>query len=462
MSETAAPAEHEDATGSETGADPADLPLAPGPDGLPVLGSTLSLLRDPIEFLDVAAQHGDVVSYRIAGQRFTAVLHPDHVEQVLVRDHDRFRRWTGEEWGGVFADYAGDGLVLSEGEQWERQRRLLQRAFTPEQIEGYAAKMASEAAQVVAGWSDGQRLDLKAEMSSLTLRLLCRTLFDLDIDERGAVVQRAATALNARAGSATAFLPAWLPTPTNRRLHSSMGDLEAMSDELIAERRADASERDDLLSLLLAAREDGDEMSEAEIVDQLITFLFAGHETTALALTYALHALGHHPERYERLQREVESVTGGDPPTLADLPALEYTEQVIQETLRLYPPAYAVFREALDDVAIGGYRVPEGTKVSVPQIHVQRDARFFTDPDSFRPERWTDDFEEALPEYAYFPFGGGPRHCIGMRFAMMELKTVLPTVAAAVDLEPLTDEDVEFETGITLQPAEPVETRVRI
>jgi cytochrome P450 len=235
-----------------------------------------------------------------------------------------------------------------------------------------------------------------------------------------------------------------------------------MSDELIAERRADASERDDLLSLLLAAREDGDEMSEREIVDQLITFLFAGHETTALALTYALHTLGHHPERYRRLQREVESVTGGDPPTLADLPDLEYTEQVVQETLRLYPPAYAVFRESLEDVAVDGYRVPEGTKVSVPQIHVQRDARFFTDPDSFRPERWTDGFEDELPDYAYFPFGGGPRHCIGMRFAMMELKTVLPTVAAAVDLEPLTDESVEFETGITLQPAERVETRVRI
>jgi cytochrome P450 len=461
MSETVSRAGDEDETESKTGADPADLPLAPGPDGLPVLGSTLSLLRDPIEFLDVAAEYGDVVSYRIAGQRFTAVLHPDHVERVLVEDHDRFRRWTGEEWGGVFADYAGDGLVLSEGEQWQRQRQLLQRAFTPAKIEGYARKMATEAAEVVAGWSDGQLLDLKAEMSSLTLRLLCRTLFDLDIEGRGAVVKRAATALNGRAGSATAFFPAWLPTPTNRRLHGAMGDLEAMSDDLVAERRDDAGERDDLLSLLLAAREDGAEMSDDEIVDQLVTFLFAGHETTALALTYALHTLGHHPDRYRRLQAEVESVTGGAPPALADLPRLDYTEQVVKETLRLYPPAYAVFREALEDVAIGGYRVPEGTKVSVPQIHVQRDARFFDDPDAFRPERWTDDFEASLPDYAYFPFGGGPRHCIGMRFAMMELKTVLPTIAGAVDLDPLTDERVDFDTGITLQPAGPVETRIR-
>jgi len=459
MSETASRAEAERA--SESGTDPADLPVAPGPDGLPVLGSTLALYRDPIEFLERASQHGDVVSYRIAGQRFTAVLHPDHVEQVLVRDHDRFRRWTGDERASVFGDYAQDGLVLSEGEQWQRQRQLLQRAFTPEKIEGYVEKMASEAEQRVAGWSDGQRLDLQSEMSALTLRLLCRTLFDLDIDERGDAVARAATALNARAGSVLSFFPAWLPAPTNRRLHDAMGDLESVCAELIDERQTAAGERDDLLSLLLAAREDGAEMSEREIVDQLVTFLFAGHETTALALTYACHALGHHPERFRRLREEVEAVTGGDSPTLSDLSDLEYTEQVVKETLRLYPPAYAVFREAREDVAVGGYRVPEGTKVSVPQIHVQRDARFFDDPREFRPERWADGLADDLPDYAYFPFGGGPRHCIGMRFAMMELKTVLPAVAAAVDFDPVTGADLAFETGITLQPAGPVETRVR-
>jgi len=459
MAETAPQSETETPT-EETPA-PADLPIAPGPDGLPVLGSTLALFRDPIEFMEVASTHGDVVSYRVAGQRFTAVLHPDYVEQVLVRDHDRFRRWTGDERASVFGDYAQEGLVLSEGEQWQRQRQLLQRAFTPEKIEGYVEKMASEAESRVADWSDGQRLDLQSEMSSLTLRLLCRTLFDLDIDERGDAVARAATALNARAGSVLSFFPAWLPTPTNRRLHDAMGDLEAVCADLIAERQAEATERDDLLSLLLAARADGAEMSEREIVDQLVTFLFAGHETTALALTYACHALGLHPERFRRLREEVESVTGGDPPTLRDLPELDYTEQVVKETLRLYPPAYAVFREATEDVAVGGYRVPEGTKVSVPQVRVHRDARFYDDPRTFRPERWADGFEQRLPDYAYFPFGGGPRHCIGMRFAMMELKTVLPTVAAAVEFDPVTDEDLAFETGITLQPADPVETRVQ-
>jgi cytochrome P450 len=448
---------------ADAAVDPEDLPIAPGPDELPLVGSTFAMLRDSIGFLEEASQHGDVVSYRIAGQRFTAVLHPDHVERVLVRDHDRFRRWTGEEWGSAFGNYAQEGLVLSHGEQWRRQRQLIQDAFTPDKIESYAADMVAETETTVDGWADGERLDLQSEMSALTLRMLSRSLFDLDIDERGDAVRRAANALNARAGSIQGFLPAWIPTPTNRRLHSSMADLESVIDELIAERSPDADERDDLLSLLLAARDDESEatMSQQEIVDQLITFLFAGHETTALALTYALHTLGHHPEHADRLREEVASVTDGDPPGLLDLPAMEDTERVVKETLRLYPPAYALLREAQEDVAVGGYRVPEGTKVSVPQIHIHRDERFYDDPETFRPSRWTDGLKEELPDYAYFPFGGGPRHCIGMRFAMMELKLVLPTIVSAVDLEPVTDYDIDFRPSITLQPAEPVETRVR-
>ncbi|WP_455196252.1 cytochrome P450 [Halovalidus salilacus] len=191
--------------------------------------------------------------------------------------------------------------------------------------------------------------------------------------------------------------------------------------------------------------------------DQLVTFLFAGHETTSLALTYAL---GHHPETRRRLRREVDSVTGGGPPSLSDLPELTYAERVLTETLRLYPPAYALFRQATETVEIGGYRVPEGSKLTIPQIHIHRDGRFYDDPETFRPDRWTDALEEALPDYAYFPFGGGPRHCIGMRFATMELKLVLPTIVSAVDLDPIGSSDLTFDTGITLHPADPIEAVV--
>jgi cytochrome P450 len=446
-----------DATSSD--GEPADRPLPPGPDGLPVVGSTLALMRRPIEFLDDVAAYGDVVTYRVAGQRFTALLHPDYVEQVLVSENDRFRRWAGEEWGETFAGYATEGLLLTEGEQWRRQRRLVQDAFTRERIASYTDAMVAETRRTVDEWEGGDTIDLKDTTSTLTLRILARSLFDLDLDGRGEVVRRTAEALNARANAQnlSAFLPSWVPTPTNRRIHRRMAEMESLLDDLIEERRADAAARDDLLSLLLTAEtDDGSTLSDREIRDQLVTFLFAGHETTALALTYALYALGHHPEKRRKLREEVRAVTGGDPPTLSDLPALSYTDRVVTETLRLYPPAYALFREATEDAVVGGYRVPEGSKLTLPQIHVHRDGRFYDDPERFRPERWTDELEASLPEYAYFPFGGGPRHCIGMRFARMELEHVLPTIVSAVRLDPEGSPDLTFDTGVTLQPAEPI------
>jgi cytochrome P450 len=442
-----------------------DAPLPPGPDGLPVVGNTLDVMRRPIEFLEEAAAHGDVVTYRVAGQRFTAVLRPEYVEQVLVGESDRFRRWTGEEWGDTFGGYASEGLLLSEGEQWRRQRLLIQNAFTPARIESYTEAMVAETERTIEGWDDGETIDLGDEMSALTLRVLARTLFDLDVGGRSEVVRRAAETLNARANAQnlSAFLPSWVPTPTNRRLHRAMGDLESLLGELIAERRADAAERDDLLSLLLTAEtDDGSALSEREVRDQLITFLFAGHETTALALTYALDALGRHPEKRARLEEEVASVDGdARAPADPDPPERSYTGQVLAETLRLYPPVYALFREATADAAVGGYRLPAGSKVTVPQIHVHRDERFYDAPERFRPERWTGGFEKSLPEYAYFPFGGGPRHCIGMRFARTEFEHVLPTIAAAVDIDPIGSGEPDFDTGITLQPAEPIEATVR-
>jgi cytochrome P450 len=450
-------------TESAVSEEPGTAPLPPGPEELPLVGSTLDVMREPVGFLEELATHGDVVGYHVAGQRFTAVLHPDGIERVLVSDSDRFRRWAGEDWGDTFGGYATEGLLLSEGEQWRRQRRLVQGAFTPARIESYADTMVAEAERAVRRWAERGRVELSEATSALTLRILARTLFDVDIEGRGEAVRRAAAALNDRANvtSPSAFLPSWVPTPTNRRLHRAMADLEALLDELIADRREDAAGRDDLLSLLLAAGDGGSGLSERELRDQLVTFLFAGHETTALALTYALHALGHHPEARRELREELDRVTGGDPPTVAELPALASTDRVVTETLRLYPPAYALFREATEDVVLEGYRVPEGSKLTVPQIRVHRDGRFYDEPEAFRPDRWTDGFEEALPEYAYFPFGGGPRHCIGMRFATMELKLVLATVLGAADVEPVGDPELSFDAGVTLRPATPVEATVR-
>jgi cytochrome P450 len=438
-----------------------EAPLPPGPDGLPLVGNTLPFLRDPFAFFDRLAPHGDVVSYRIAGQRFVTLLHPDHVERVLLSQPDAFAKWTGQEFG---VEFAPEGVLLTEGSQWRRQRTAIQGAFTLERIESYTDEMVEYAGRTVASWDDGETVELDREFSRLALRILARSLFDLDVGQDEGVVRRAADALNERADSRSfqAFFPQWVPTPLNRRFDRAMSEFETLVDGLIDEREGRAAEYDDLLALLLSADVDGERaMSVEEVRDNMITFLFAGHDTTSLALTYTFLLLSTHPRKRAKLDDEHESVLGGDPPSMADLDELVYTEKVIRESLRLYPPAYILFREAAEDVEIGGYRVPEGTKITLPQFRLHTDPRFWDDPDAFEPERWSDRGEADVPDYAYFPFGGGPRHCIGMRFAMMELKHVLPTVAQRVEFDLLSDPDPATSPTVTLRPAEPVEARVR-
>ena len=442
-------------------ADGSEAPLPPGPDGLPLLGNTLSVAGDTFGFYDELATYGDVVTYSVAGQRFVTLLHPDHVERVLLHDVDRFRKWSGQEFG---VELAPDGLLFAEGEQWRRQRTSIQGAFTLDRIDSYAGAMVEYAEQAVAGWAEGETVAVDRAFSRLTLRILAQSLFDIDIGDDEGVVTRAADALNERADTRNlqVFLPQWLPTPLNRRFDRATRDIEALVSELIEERRAVPGEYDDLLSLLLTVEDDtGRRLDQDELIDNMVTFLFAGHDTTSLALTYTFLLLSTHPEVRAKLDREHAEVLGGESPTRADLDDLVYTERVIEESLRCYPPAYVLFREATEDVEVGGFRIPEGSKVTLPQFRLHADPRFWDDPDAFRPERWTDEMEADLPDYAYFPFGGGPRHCIGMRFAMTELKHLVPTIAQRVDFELLSDPDPDLSASVTLRPAEPVEMRVR-
>jgi len=438
-----------------------DAPLPPGPDGLPLLGNTLSIAGNTFGFYDELAEYGDVVTYTVAGQRFVTLLHPDHVERALLHDFETFRKWSGEEFG---IDLAPDGLLFAEGEQWRRQRTSIQGAFTLDRIESYTDAMVEYAGRTVDGWDDGETVAVDRAFSRLTLRILARSLFDLDIGDDEGVVTRTADVLNERADARNlqVFLPQWVPTPLNRRFERAMADMEVLVADLIEERRADPDEYDDLLSLLLRVEDDdGRRLSHEELVDNVVTFLFAGHDTTSLALTYTFLLLSTHPEARERLDREHDAVLGGSPPELDDLDDLAYTECVVKESLRLYPPAYVLFRQAAADVEVGGYRIPEGTIVTLPQFRLHVDARFWDAPDEFRPERWTDEMEAELPDYAYFPFGGGPRHCIGMRFAMTELKHLVPTIAQRVDFDLLSDPEPERQASVTLRPADPVEMRVR-
>jgi cytochrome P450 len=447
-------------TADEHGTDlPSETP--PGPDGLPVLGNVRPLVDDPWAFYDELSEYGDVVSYSVPRMEFCTVLHPDLIERVLVTDNERFGKFGFEDLGGEFMS---EGLLLAEGEQWQRQRTAAQQAFTPDRIREYGDAMGRYADEMADEWADGETVALDRRFSRLTLRILSRSLFDLDLGGDADVVTEVAAAINDRGDldGVSTFLPLWMPTPRNLRCRRAVSAFHPFVDDLIAERRGSTDEYDDLLASLMGAETDpGEHLPHEELRDSMATFLFAGHETTSLALTYLVLLVSQHDDVRRRLHEEYEAVLGGRRPRLEDLPDLEYTERVIDETLRLYPPAYIIFRTAREDVELGGYRIPEGTNLSLPQFFVHTDDQWYDDPETFDPDRWTDEFEESLPEYAYFPFGGGPRHCIGMRFAMQELKTVVPTLLQRVEFELVSDPDPDLDMALTLRPSEPVRARVR-
>jgi cytochrome P450 len=430
--------------------------LPPKRSGLPLLGSALSFARDPYGFYDDVARRGDVVRFSMGSTEMVGVLHPDGIKQVLVEQFETFRK--PDDAGGV--DVLADGLLLSDGEQWRTQRERLQPLFYKERIETYAETMGAYAAAIAEDWAEADgSVDLTEATSTYTLRVLGKTLFGIDTADHRRAVRAGADAIRERSNQSPVGvdLPGWLPTPANRRYRRGTAQLDAVVDDLLATRR-DTERGEDLLSLLLEAKADAQAtITEAEIRSQLMTFLFAGHETSATALTWALYELGRKPEVAERLTAEVDRAIDGPHATLTDLPELDYTEQVLQETLRRYPPAAAIFREVADAVTIDGYRLPADTFVVLPQFHVHTDDRWWDDPDRFDPARWdeTSASAEERPEYAYFPFGGGPRHCIGMRFARMELQLALATIVRRCDITH-SHGDVSIDVGATVSPGEEI------
>ena len=446
-----------DGTDEEQRVDTADRSMPQGPDGIPVLGNAHQFLRDPLGFYETLAHDhaGDVATYRVFGERGYLLSNPADIERVLVSDNDDFVK--GEVFEESLGTLAENGLVILEGEQWKRHREAFQPAFAMDRIQSYADTMSEFAARTAANWTDGERLAVDDEMRELTLDILAKTLFDIDVQDKKRAIDDASHAISDRLDMRrlSAYLPLWVPTPANRRCRQALDQFHDVVNELIDERQrgatdAEGSDRDDLLSLMLDAVGEDAAMSEAELRDEMITFLFAGHETTALGLSYAWFLLANDPDRQAKLHDEVDALD--DDPGVADLPALEYTDRIVSETLRLYPPASSMLREPVQDVELGGYTIPEGSVVVVPQWIVQRDERWYDDPDQFRPERWTNEFEADLPDYAYFPFGGGPRHCIGMRFARMELKLAIATIARRWAFEPGTEPPLDLSVKLTLQP----------
>jgi cytochrome P450 len=437
----------------------ASPPIAPG---LPFLGNAVPYFRDTLAFLRTTrGRHGDVVRVSIGPVRMTLISHPDLVESVLVTQNRLFKK---DRYLGVLRPVLGDGLLMSEGDFWRRQRRLAQPAFHRDRIAAYGAIMVDHASRLAARWRDGETRDVHKDMMRLTLEIVAEALFGAQVGEHAEAVGKA---LEVVLAVATDPIELFLPflrdfsTPQRRRFQRSIARLDAIIFGVIEQRRrSGAGDAGDLLSMLLQAQdEDGTRMSDKQLRDECMTLFLAGHETTALNLSWTWLLLSQNPDVDAKLVRELREVLGDRPATFADLPDLRYTGHVIAEALRLYPPAWSMGREALEEVDLGGFGVPPGGQVWFCPWSIQRDARWYDDPDAFRPERWEGDLAKKLPRYAYFPFGGGPRFCIGQSFAQMEAVLLLATLARVFRAEVLPGRVVP-QTSVTLRPKHGLRVRL--
>ncbi len=426
----------------------------PAPKGHVLTGNIPEFTRDTLAFLLDIRQYGDIASFLFGPFRAYVVSSPELGHQVLVDDADRFHK--PESVKTATFPVIGNGLFSNDGDFWKRQRRLVQPAFHTKRIGAYAQVMVEHAQALMQRWQDGQTYDMAHEMPHLTMGIVSKTLFDADVsDESSEISEMVTIALQTVNHRLDRLInpPEWLPTPENRRLHRAVRRLDQMIQRFIDDRRKSGEDKGDLLSMLLLARDedDGGGMTDRQVRDEAMTVFGAGHETTASALMWTWYLLSQHPEVEARLLEELDAVLGGRAPELSDLPRLTYTEQVIKELMRLYPPAWSVTRQTVADVTLAGYPIQPGHVVVVNTYGMHHDARFFPDPDRFDPERFRPENEKNIPKYAYIPFGGGPRVCIGNAFAMMEAKLVVATIAPHFRLALAPDQVVAPQRVFTLR-----------
>jgi len=438
----------------------------PGPRGEPVFGNSRQYARDPFEFLTACeSAYGDVVEVELGPLETYIATNPSDIERILVGDHEKYRKPEFQD--DALGRLLGNGLLLSEGEQWREQRTLANPAFDMSRIAGIADTMTSHATAAVEEWDGGDDIDLELEMARLTVKIIADAMLGVDLgEERVRTIQENLEPLGARfePNPIRFVTPDWLPTRENRAYEAAVRTLEDVVADIVAERRGtegSAAADDppmDLLSILLRAQNRG-EQSDEQLRDEMVTMLLAGHDTTALTLTYAFYLLSRHPEVERQVHAELDSVLDG-PPTFADTRELATLDRVLQETMRLYPPVYVMFREPVVDVKLGGYRVPEGSAIMLPQWAVHRSPRWWDDPERFDPERWTRERRADRPRFAHFPFGGGPRHCIGKQFSLLEAKLIVAVVGREYSLEYARDEPFDLRGSLTMHPVDGMPMRV--
>ena len=428
--------------------------LPPGPKGTLIGGCLKAFMTQRLDFFsEVARTYGDLASFRFGPRRIFLASHPDLIEQVLLTDAKYYIKHFGAR---MYMPVLGKGLVTSEGDFWLRQRKLSQPAFLKSRVHSYAPMMGELTRKMVDNWKPGERVDIHFEFSSLTSAIALKTLFGLDDHEdRETFVQalRGAFFVLSAKFRSLVRVPLWVPTPRNLKLKKAIAHLDRVLDGFIQSGRARKEPGNDLLSRLIHAEdENGQKMTDRQLRDEAMTLYLAGHETTALTLSWSWLLLAQHPQVEAKLVVEWKRVLDGRTPTPEDLPNLPYTDAVLTEAMRVYPPVYLIGREATCDLELGGYRVKRGTTIFMSQWANHRDPRYFTDPEKFIPERWEDGLAKRLPKYAYYPFGGGPRVCIGNTFALMEAAILLATVGQRYKFTLAEDAVIDFNPQITLLP----------
>lgn len=439
--------------------------LPPGPQKRIPLWKVRSFREDLLEhIMRLKRDYGDISSMRFANFDIVVLGDPDHVKRVLVNDYAVFEKSLGmQRMKFVF----GEGLLTSEGEFHRRQRQLVAPAFHREALKNYAEDMIAYAVRTRDAWQDGAEFDVNQEMMRLTLAIVAKTLFDANVDDAADTVGKALEDL--LENYTKMFLPLAtllvrvIPSASNRRLLRGRRTLDKIIYGLIDQRRASGETGTDLLGMLLASREEGGGggMTPRQVRDEAMTLFLAGHETTAVGLSWTWKLLSENPEVRAKLEAELEEVLQGRTPSYEDYPKLTYTRKVFQESMRIYPPAYATGRRLKQDYEIGGYTLrAKKTMIFVSPYLMHHDARWFPEPERFDPDRWTPEFEAGLHKFAYFPFGGGPRICIGANFAWMEAVLVLATLAQRWRIHLLPGQDIKLSPQITLRPSPGIQVRL--
>lgn len=420
----------------------------PGPDSTFVLANLAMLQKDWLGFLArCTREYGDMVHLRLATMEIYLLNRPEYLEYVLVTNHHNFiKDFALRTHQAIY----GNGLLTSEGNFWLRQRRLAQPAFHRARIAEYSKIMVTYAERLLATWQDQDTRDVHQEMVHLSLEIVSKTLFGADAtDEAASYTSSVPTATSGQAATSGHGKLFGIDLVGDEWIHQ----LDTIIYGLIDKRRKGGQDTGDLLSLLLSSEyEDGSHMSDKQLRDELVTILLAGYDTTALSLSWTWYLLAEHPEIEAKLLAELQTVLGGRVPTIDDLPALRYTDMIVKEVLRLYPPIWGFGREALQDCQIGEYVIPRGATVFLSQWLIHRDARYFDDPEAFKPERWENDLAKSLPKCAYIPFSSGPRLCIGSAFASTAAVLILATIAQKFRLTLVPGQEITPLPALTLQP----------